>query len=162
MTVPETTSPKAGTADVEELLAGLYGAAHAVRDHLRDVLDRVDLSAPTFWTLHYIVVGGPRNVGQVAAACVVTPAQVSNAVEELVAEGLVRRERATRDRRVVVLSPTPRGRTLHQTVWTRVSSRLAERLGGLGADEIGTATHVLHRLTRPPPPPAPHREAVAA
>ncbi len=133
--------------DVEELLASLYGATHAVRDRLRDELERTGLSAPTFWALHHIVTEGPRNVGQVAAACVVTSANVSTAVEDLVAADLVRRARADGDRRVVLLTPTPRGRSLHRAVWERVSQRLATSLTGLAPAELDAATRVLHRLS---------------
>ena len=162
MTPPGRSAAIPPVPDVEALLANLYGATHAVRDHLRSELVRTGLSPPTFWALHHIVTGGPRNVGQIAAACVVTSANASTAAEDLVAADLVRRARAGGDRRVVLLTPTPRGRSVHRAVCERVSRRLATSLDGFSPADLDTATRVLRRLSRAGAALPPEAEVLAA
>ncbi|HTT16427.1 MAG TPA: MarR family transcriptional regulator [Thermoplasmata archaeon] len=133
-------------ADEPVLVEALFHATRAFRHRLRPELEREGLTAPMFWTLHQLVVDGPRNVGQIAEACVVTPANVSSSVEQLKRSGLVDRQPGPRDRRVVVVSATARGRALHRTVWRRLGQVLVRSLVGVRPDDLEATARVLGRL----------------
>ncbi len=141
-------SPR-GSPNEELLLEAFHGATRVLSARLRPVLEGEGLSAPMFWALHHLVAEGPANVGQIATACTVTSANVSPAVDDLVREGLVEREPSPRDRRVVVLSVTPRGRTLYRAVWSRVAEVLLASLRGVPPHDLEVTARVLRRLATP-------------
>lgn len=162
MSDPRPASRGAAAAHDPSLLEALFGATLTARTVLRDELEREGLSTPMFWALHRVIGEGPLNVGQIAAACVVTSANVSSAVDDLVRAGLVARERPPQDRRVVLLRATPRGRSAHRSVWSRVASRVDASTRGLSLADLAAAARVLRRLAPTPDGPAVAPEVLAA
>jgi len=134
------------------LVETLFNATRAFRHRLRPELEREGLTAPMFWTLHQLATEGPMNVGQLAGACVVTPANVSSAVEQLEEAGLVLRHHGPTDRRVVVLTATARGRAVNRAVWSRLGRLLVGSLSGVAPADLEAAARVLGRLSAAPDP----------
>ena len=89
---------------------------------------------------------GSMGVVDLARALGVTPAIVTRQVQELEAEGLVRRRNASRDRRRHQLYLTPRGRRVFAELHERAHQLQARVLAGLTDEEIATACHVLANL----------------
>ncbi len=58
----------------------------------------------------YQLAAGPKRAGELAQACLLTPSAMTELVDPLVRDGLLRREDDPTDRRAVVLALTPRGR----------------------------------------------------
>ena len=86
---------------------------------------------------------GSLGVVALARALGVTPAIVTRQVQELEAEGLIRRRNASRDRRRSQLSLTTRGRRAFAQLHERAHGLQTEVLEGLRDEEIATACHVL-------------------
>jgi len=133
------------------LMEGLVSASRTVRHRLWPELESEGLTSPMFWTLNQLVLEGPMNVGQLAGACGVTSANVSAAVEGLEAAGLVVRRSAAPDRRVVTLTSTARGRSVHRAVWQRLAHNLLHALDGVPTRDVETTARVLARLAQPAP-----------
>jgi DNA-binding MarR family transcriptional regulator len=89
---------------------------------------------------------GSMGVVDLARALGVTPAVVTRQVQELEAEGLLRRRNASRDRRRHQLLLTPRGRRAFAELHERAHELQARVLDGLTDEEIATACHVLASL----------------
>ncbi len=128
------------------LLESLFNASRGFRHRLRPELERQGLTSPMFWALHQLVLDGPMSVGRIAGACVVTPANVSAALERLTTDGLVLRERNRVDRRVALISPTARGRAVHREVWSRLARVMLGSLEGVPSSELEVTARVLQRL----------------
>jgi len=135
------------------LLEGLVHASRTFRHHLWPELERERLTSPMFWALSQLVQEGPMSVGRLAGACSVTPANVSAAVEGLESAGLVVRSSPPRDRRVVTLTVTRKGRALYRTLWGRLARRLVGSLGGVPPSDMKAASRVLARLAQLPAGP---------
>lgn len=71
-----------------------------------------ELSLPQFMLLHHLHRHGPARSGEVARNLRVSQGVVTRMVDRLVEKGLVARSRDPDDRRVVLLSPTARGKRL--------------------------------------------------
>lgn len=140
------SSKRPAPSDETVLVEALLNATRAFKHRLRPVLEAERLSAPMFWTLHQLVADGPLHVGEIAEACVVTPANVSSSVDALVGEGLALRQASAKDRRFVLVSATPRGRTTHRAVWTQLGRALFESLEGVSGSELAVTARVLGRL----------------
>jgi len=134
----------------ELLLETLVNASRAFRHRLRPELEREGLTSPMFWALHQLVIEGPLSVGAIAGACVVTSANVSSAAEQLEEAGLVVRSSSAPDRRVVMLTATPRGRALHRSVSRRLALVLVNFLDGVPSEDLEAAVRVLERLAASP------------
>ncbi len=117
-------------------------AIHSAAIHLLRRLRRVDeetgLSPPKLSALSVLVFGGPRTMGQLAAAEQVRPATMTRVVQDLLQNGLVTRERAEEDARVVVLKATPKGATLLKKGRSRRVELLAEWMDQLAPQEVAT------------------------
>ena len=89
---------------------------------------------------------GSLGVVDLARALGVTPAIVTRQVQELEAEGLLRRRNASRDRRRSQLHLTARGRRAFARLHERAHELQTRVLDGLRDEEIATACHVLSSL----------------
>src|ERR687885_180720 len=109
-------------------------AIHALR-HVRRADPASGLSAARLSAMSVLVFGGPRTLGELAAAEQVRPATMSRIVQALEGGGYVRRERDAADGRVSRIRATPKGeRVLWQGRRRRVD-KLAALLDRLKGDE---------------------------
>src|SRR5438067_8846869 len=110
-------------------------AIHALR-HVRREDPATGLGAARLSALSVLVFGGPRTLGELAAAEQVRPPTMTRVVQGLEQQGLVRRERDPRDRRVQRLYATSKGRRVMQRGRERRTTNLAELLERLSRDEV--------------------------
>ena len=89
---------------------------------------------------------GSMGVVDLARSLGVTPAIVTRQVQELEAEGLLRRRNDSRDRRRSQLHLTARGRRAFARLHERAHGLQARVLDGLRDEEIATACRVLRSL----------------
>src|ERR671937_136392 len=113
-------------------------AIHALR-HVRREDPGTGLSAARLSALSVLVYGGPRTLGELAAAEQVRPATTTRIVQSLERDGYVRRESDPADGRVVRLQATAKGRRVMQQGRERRVQNLADLLGRLSPAEV---THV--------------------
>src|ERR671934_2351081 len=101
-------SPRRSNSHVEAADRFHSAAIHALR-HVRRVDPATGLSAARLSALSVLVFGGPRTLGELAAAEQVRPPTMTRIVRALEDEGYVRRESDPTDGRVARLHPTPAG-----------------------------------------------------
>jgi DNA-binding MarR family transcriptional regulator len=128
---------------------------HSLAIHLLRAVRRGDaesgVTAPHLSALSVLVFGGPRTIGELAAAEQVRAPSMTRIVDNLERAGLAARERDPADGRVVRVRATDEGaRILHEARARRVAA-LAARLGELSENELsalGRTTEVLERVLR--------------
>jgi DNA-binding MarR family transcriptional regulator len=112
-------------------------AIHALR-HVRREDPATGLSAARLSALSVLVFGGPRTLGELAAAEQVRPPTMTTIIRGLEEGGYVRRETDPADARVVRVFATKKGeRVLRQGRRRRVE-QLAARLSALKPHEVAT------------------------
>jgi DNA-binding MarR family transcriptional regulator len=84
--------------------------------------------------------------GELAVAADLSPATTTEMLEALETAGLVRRARSQRDRRVVLISLTERGRELVTERHARYEPRWRAAFAEFTEDELRTAAAVLERM----------------
>jgi DNA-binding MarR family transcriptional regulator len=140
-------------ADSTEALADrLHSAAIHLLRRLRVADAGSGLSAPRLSALSVLVFGGPRTLGELAAAEQVRPPTITRLVRELEGAGLIARETDPTDRRVQRVRATPAGRALLLAGRRRRVSELAREVAALSAAEralLARAAPLLERLSRP-------------
>src|SRR5881392_2469823 len=110
-------------------------AIHALR-HVRREDPATGLSAARLSALSVLVFGGPRTLGELAAAEHVRPATMTRIVQALEQDGLVRRESNPDDGRVTRLHATAKGERVLWRGRERRIANLAGLLSGLSAAEV--------------------------
>lgn len=126
-------SPKKSSVEAADRFHS--AAIHALR-HVRREDPATGLSAARLSALSVLVFGGPRTLGELAAAEQVRPATMTRIAQSLVEDGYARRQTDPADGRVVRLSATPRGRKVMQEGRERRVENLAALLSRLSEDEI--------------------------
>lgn len=106
------------------------------------------LSAARLSALSVLVFGGPRTLGELAAAERVRPPTMTNIVRGLEEAGLVRREADPNDGRVVRVEATPTGERVLQRARERRTATLADHLAALTPDEVARVHHAAELVER--------------
>ncbi len=133
----------------------MAGRLHSAAIHLLRVARTVDgesgLSPSRLSALSVLVFGGPRTVGGLAAAEGVRSPTMTQLVNGLESDGLVRRRPVATDGRQVVVEATPAGRRALLEAQSRRLDVLVDLLAGVhdaDLDLLDRAAALLDRLTR--------------
>src|SRR5512133_763980 len=134
--------------------AAIHALRYARREDAASGLSAARLSA-----LSVLVFGGPRTLGELAAAEQVRPPTMTRIVHGLEQGGLVRRDSDQLDGRVVRVRATAKGKRILQRARRRRIAALEERLSSLNARQVAlvqeAAELVEEALRRSSAPPAP-------
>jgi len=122
-------------------------AIHALR-HVRREDPATGLSAARLSALSVLVFGGPRTLGELAAAEQVRPATMTRIAQSLVEDGYASRATDPADGRVVRLSATPNGRRVMQQGRERRVSTLARLLERLSPEEVARVQEAAELVER--------------
>lgn len=140
-------SPRASPRDVADRLHS--AAIHLLR-RVRRADPKTGVSAAQLSALS-VLMGGPRTLGELAAAEQVRPPTMTKLVQELEREGLAARERDADDARVVRVRSTAKGQRILQRGREMRITELERRLRGLDTDELATlerAVGIIERVVR--------------
>jgi DNA-binding MarR family transcriptional regulator len=143
----------AAQADLDDERRAVAGRLHSSAIHLlravRVVDGRSGLSPARLSALSVLVFGGPRTIGELASAEGVRSPTMTQLVNGLQADGLVRRRAGTGDGRRVVVEVSPAGARAVREAQRRRLDVLVDLLGPAGEAEIdlvGRAADLLERL----------------
>ena len=119
------------SASPQDLALRLHAAAIHLLRAVRHADAAMGLGPAKSSALSVLVFGGPRSLGALAAAEGVKPPSMTRVVQELEAEGLVRRRPDAHDRRAIRLEATAKADRILKEGRSRRAGLLAEWLGGL-------------------------------
>lgn len=103
-------SPSSAAQDEEKMMFSLLGAAHALEERLEDELASVGLSMSKLGVLTQLVEAGtPLALSALAARLSCVRSNMTQLVDRLESDGLVRRVDDPDDRRSVLAMVTPEG-----------------------------------------------------
>jgi DNA-binding MarR family transcriptional regulator len=107
-TSPRTSEPAQTTT---EMMFSLVGAGHAIEKRIEEALELVGLSGPKFGILtHLVQADEPMSLSECAARMTCVRSNITQLMDRLEADGLVRRVEDPSDRRAVRAAVTPLGR----------------------------------------------------
>jgi DNA-binding MarR family transcriptional regulator len=137
--------------------AAIHALRYAAREDPASGLSAARLSA-----LSVLVFGGPRTLGELAAAEQVRPPTMTRIVHGLEEDGLIVRAPDSDDRRITHVRATAKGKRVLQQARRRRIAKLAERLSSLDARELAVVERAadlvddaLRRSSGPSAPAAP-------
>jgi DNA-binding MarR family transcriptional regulator len=136
--------PRAAAGD--ELVDSVHGILKSVLRRAHPALAEEGISMGQFWALHMISSLGPAPLGTIARGLGVSAPTVCAKIDELEGAGLVARQRSERDRRVVELSLTAKGRRTEARVWGWIGRMMGEAAVDLPREDLATAIRVFHEI----------------
>ncbi|MEV4620726.1 MarR family transcriptional regulator [Asanoa sp. NPDC049573] len=105
-----------------------------------------DITLPQFRALMVLATRGPQRAADIAAELGVNASTGTRMADRLVAKGLIRRSRATTDRRAIRLALTPAGTALVQEVTDRRRAELAAIVAAVPHDDYPMLIRALRTL----------------
>ncbi len=141
----------ARASPAEQVADRLHSAAIHLLRRLRREDARLGIGPTGLSALSVLVFGGPRTVGQLAAAEQVKAPTMSRLVASLERNGLVVREGDPNDRRKTLVRPTSIGRIVMRRGRERRVHELGHRLERLAPHELtllGQAAELIESLLR--------------
>ena len=140
-------SRKAGTAD-GQMMYSLVRAAHALESRLEEALEQVGLSLAKFGALsHLVKEGEPLSLSECATKMTCVRSNMTQLVDRLEADGLVRRVEDPEDRRAVRAVATPLGKERYAAGVRQVEKVQAEFSKTISGVDRGTLERVLSALS---------------
>ncbi len=143
--------PRGDAASLEAVASALNsGAIHLLRS-LAAVDRQAGLTPARLSALSVIVFGGPRSLGELAAAEGVAGPTMTRIVDGLVAGGLAERRPDARDGRAVLIAATPTGESLMRAAAGRRISAIASAIAELPMAErrrLVASAGLLDRLAK--------------
>jgi DNA-binding MarR family transcriptional regulator len=107
----------------------------------------VGLSSVEFGSLASMGRRPPMSVAKLAATIGMDKGQISRAVAELVARGLICKTANEKDTREILLSLSKTGRAVHDTILSAALERNRRLTKDLSAEELQTLQRLIERLT---------------
>lgn len=146
---PRSAHPRAtDPIPTHDLADRLHTAAIHLLRRVRREDDASGLSAPRLSALSVLVFGGPRTLGELAAAEQVRPPTMSRIVDALEGQRLVARERDDRDARRTRLHATRAGEAMLARGRARRVDALASAMDALSARDRTTLARAVDVLAR--------------
>ena len=128
------------------ILSALRRIIQAVDIHSRKLASQYNITGPQLVTLLLVLAEGPLTLSQIAKTIHLNNSTVVGIIDRLEAKELVRRERSTRDRREVYVSPTEAGRLLGQQAPSPLHDRFLAALRDLPASEQAAIAVSIERI----------------
>lgn len=141
-------SPKPDARLDHEVLRALRRIFHAVDGHSRRLARIHGLTEPQAICLNAVNRAGELNPGQLARTVSLSPPTVTGILDRLERRGLIRRERAARDKRQVVVCLTDDGRKLLGNSPPPLQERFTQRLTELSASRQRQIARSLNEVVR--------------
>lgn len=114
---------------------------------MNNALSRGHLNLPQYNALNVLVERGRATMGELTEALCLSTAGATNVVDRLVQLGLAERRRDPRDRRVVLVSPTAKGRRAVQRIRRDVGVIFRRLLAGLSPEQRRVFVRICERVS---------------
>ncbi|WP_018504034.1 MarR family winged helix-turn-helix transcriptional regulator [Parafrankia discariae] len=135
--------PDTGDEVVDLILALGHQVRRGVNESLRA---GAGLTLPRLKVLRLVAETGPLRLRDLASAVSVAPRTMTETVDGLEADGLVRRQIDPADRRAILLELTPAGKTTLETGRACASAAVRRFTDGLSADDRATLGRLLAQV----------------
>jgi len=124
----------------------LRKAFQAAVKYLYAGLEETGIDDTDFRILEALLNKGPLPVNTIGPKVYLTPGSISTAVDRLVERGLVSRVESPKDRRVRVVSLTPKGKGLITPVFRKHAAEIKKVFADASAKELRTLETILKKI----------------
>ena len=103
--------------------------------HEHNYLSRGEITLPQLWALEYLSRHGSSPMNHIAQFLKISKPAATGLIDRLIAQGLVRREGDKRDRRVVLVAITAKGRKIIANIWEQKRNTIVKVFGQISPSD---------------------------
>jgi DNA-binding MarR family transcriptional regulator len=133
-------------AVMDELVDSVHRTMKSIFYRMTPVLDAEGISMGQFWTLHAVSSFDAAPLGAIARGLGVSSPTLCATVDELESTGFVARKRSEKDRRVVEVSLTAKGRRAEARIWAQVGGLMARASRDVPPKDLETTIRVFRTI----------------
>ena len=140
--------PKQITRDVaiSEIMQSLRRIIKAIQDYSYEISEKFGITGPQLWTLTAISKNEGLSLGELSKKTYLHPSTITGLIDRLEKKGYVERDRDQRDRRVVKLLLTPKGKGLVKRTPNPIQGKMIYGLRGLNRQELNSIYDSFQKL----------------
>ncbi len=120
--------------------------ARAIAHHETDYLAQGKITIPQFWTLDYLHANSAATMTEVSRYLKISRAATTGLMDRLFTQGLIKRERATGDRRVVRINITAKGRSIIENIRRQKHKSLVRIFSRISAQDRTDYVRILEQV----------------
>ena len=121
-------------------------AMRALTKYASADIEKTGLGLTDFCLLERLLHKGPAPVNALGSMVDLTTGSISTAVDRLVAKGLVSRVESAEDRRVRIVTLTPRGKALIDSAFRKHSAQMRKAFAELSPEELRSLEAALKKV----------------
>src|SRR6201987_3443271 len=125
-----------GSQGTDHVWLVMMKAMRALTRYATTGIEETGLGLSDFGVLELLLHGGPLPVNTIGPIVDLTPGSISIAVDRLVGKGLVSRVESAEDRRVRIVTLTPRGKDLIVSAFRKHSGQMKKVFSELSSEEL--------------------------
>ena len=133
-------------AMVSEIMQSLRRIFKALHDYSREVSDNFGITAPQLWALKTISQNGSLSQGELSENMYLHPSTITGLVDRLDKKGYAERDRNQKDRRVVNVRLTPKGKALVKKAPNPIQGKMIYGLRNLKKKELNSIYDSIQKL----------------
>ena len=134
------------SATVSKIMQALRRIFRAIHDYSREVSDQFGITAPQLWALKTISQNGSLSQGELSEKMYLHPSTITGLVDRLEKKGYAERDRKQKDRRVVKVRLTPKGKALVKKAPNPIQGKMIYGLRDLNKRELNTIYGSVQKL----------------
>jgi len=121
---------------ISEIMQSLRRIIKSLQDYSQMVFSHFGITGPQLWALKTIYQMGRLSLGELSKGMYLHPSTISGVVDRLEKKGYVVRDRTEKDRRVVKVRLTPKGKILVKKAPNPVQGRMIYGLRKLNKEKL--------------------------
>jgi MarR family transcriptional regulator, organic hydroperoxide resistance regulator len=140
--------PRKITLDItiSEIMQSLRRIFKAIHNYSSDVSDKFGITGPQLWTLNTISKNEGLPLGELSEKMYLRPSTITGLVDRLEKRGYVVRDRDQKDRRVVKILLTPKGKALVKRAPNPIQGKMIYGLRSLNRGELRSIYDSIQKL----------------
>ncbi len=131
---------------ISEIMQSLRRVIKAIHDYSSDVSDNFGITAPQLWALKTISQHGNPSQGELSEKMYLHPSTITGVVNRLEKKGYVERDRNQKDRRVVKVRLTAKGKTLAKKTPNPIQGKMIYGLTNLKKRDLNSIYRSIQKL----------------
>jgi len=133
-------------AMISGIMQSLRRIFKAIQDYSQEVSNRFGITGPQLWALHTISGSEKLSLGELSKKMYLHPSTISGVIDRLEKKAYVIRDRGERDRRIVKVQLTPKGKRLVKRTPSPIQGKMIYGLRGLKMEELNSIYHSFQKL----------------
>jgi len=133
---------------ISEIMQSLRQIFRAIQDYSQEVSKEFGITGPQLWALKIISTDGRLSLGELTKKMYLHPSTVSGVMDRLEKKGYVARDRGQKDRRVVTVHLTPKGKKLVKKAPNPIQGKMVYGLRKLERRKLNSIYESVQKLVR--------------